>query len=80
MKIEIELYHTSKVLPEDRQYVHWLMSNGGYWTSGYYHVQSGVFAQGFFQSHSGAHYVCDGHTWWTPELPMLDRPTIPKEQ
>ena len=70
-KVEIELYHTSEKLPDDNKYVHWLTKHG-YWTSGYYNVQSGRFAPGFFQSHSGVLYdVCDGHTWWTPELPIM---------
>lgn len=74
MKIEIELYHTSETLPANRQYVHWLTPNAQYWASGYYNACSGKLAPGFFQSHSGALYVCDEHTWWTHELPILPMP------
>ncbi len=75
MKIEIELYHTSKILPKDRQHVHWLVPRGKCWTSGYYHANS-IFAPGFFQSLNGTLYICalDGHTWWTPELPIFPVP------
>lgn len=57
-------------LPESRQYVHWLVPKHGYWTSGYYSVLQGQFGPGFFQGPGGAYHICDGYTWWTPELPM----------